>query len=221
MEALTDCKRTVSETLSLPSRGTFHLSLTVLVHYRSHRHIQAYPTVRADSHEIPRVSCYSGPALSRHCATSYGAITLYGKAFNPLHLTQCFITTRPRVGTVTNHPTTPSTQPPTSITRTRFSHHPLSLATTHGISFPAGTKMFHFPAYPPHKSGSSPSRLLGSPIRTPSDQSPVGSSPRLIAAPHVLHRSYMPRHPPYALTQATTTVTHKQIQRHQTTSSHK
>ena len=27
---------------------------------------------------------------------------------------------------------------------------PLSLATTHGISFPAGTEMFHFPAYPPH-----------------------------------------------------------------------
>ena len=28
---------------------------------------------------------------------------------------------------------------------------PLSLATTHGISFPAGTEMFHFPAYPPHQ----------------------------------------------------------------------
>lgn len=28
--------------------------------------------------------------------------------------------------------------------------HPLSLATTHRISFPAGTKMFHFPALPPH-----------------------------------------------------------------------
>ena len=29
-EALTDCKRTVSGTISLPSRGTFHHSLTVL-----------------------------------------------------------------------------------------------------------------------------------------------------------------------------------------------
>ncbi len=28
--------------------------------------------------------------------------------------------------------------------------HPLSLATTHGISLPAGTEMFHFPAFPPH-----------------------------------------------------------------------
>src|SRR6476646_7631133 len=34
-DALTDCMPTVSGTISLPSRGTFHLSLTVLVHYRS------------------------------------------------------------------------------------------------------------------------------------------------------------------------------------------
>lgn len=46
---------------------------------------------------------------------------------------------------------------------------PLSLATTHGISFPAGTEMFHFPAYPPHKAvpahtagGSPHSEILGS-----------------------------------------------------------
>src|SRR5919205_530708 len=35
VKALTDCRRTVSGTLSLPSRGTFHHSLTVLVRYRS------------------------------------------------------------------------------------------------------------------------------------------------------------------------------------------
>src|SRR3569833_1395898 len=33
--ALTACRHTVSGTLSLPSRGTFHLYLTVLVRYRS------------------------------------------------------------------------------------------------------------------------------------------------------------------------------------------
>ena len=48
-----------------------------------------------------------------------------------------------------NSPTTPHTQPLPSITRTRFNHHPLSLATTHGISSPTGTEMFHFPASPP------------------------------------------------------------------------
>ena len=36
-DALTACKPTVSGSISLPSRGSFHLSLTVLVHYRSPR----------------------------------------------------------------------------------------------------------------------------------------------------------------------------------------
>src|SRR5690606_41934116 len=37
------------------------------------------------------------------------------------------------------------------------------------------------------------------PIRRSSDHSLVGSSPRLIAAPHVLLRLLAPRHPPCAL----------------------
>ena len=65
--------------------------------------------------------------------------------------------------------------------------------------------MFHFPAYPPHECGAGPSRPAGYPIRTPSDQSPVGGSPRPIAAPRVLHRSCLPRHPPCALADNTTT----------------
>src|SRR5919206_2718056 len=40
-KAPTACRHTVSGTLSLPSRGTFHLSLTVLVRYRSPGSIQA------------------------------------------------------------------------------------------------------------------------------------------------------------------------------------
>src|SRR6266511_4888576 len=39
----------------------------------------------------------------------------------------------------------------------------------------------------------------GSPIRTPWDHSSVDSSPRPIAASHVLHRLLAPRHPPCAL----------------------
>lgn len=35
LTALTTCRHTVSGSISLPSRGAFHLSLTVLVHYRS------------------------------------------------------------------------------------------------------------------------------------------------------------------------------------------
>src|SRR6266540_2856881 len=42
-DAPTACRHTVSGTLSLPSRGTFHLSLTVLVRYRSPGSIQGLP----------------------------------------------------------------------------------------------------------------------------------------------------------------------------------
>ena len=58
--ALTACRHTVSGTLSLPSRGTFHHSLTVLIRYRSSGSIQAYRVVPADSQQIPRARCYSG-----------------------------------------------------------------------------------------------------------------------------------------------------------------
>ncbi len=58
--APTDCRHTVSGTLSLPSRGTFHPSLTVLVHYRSPGSIQPYQVVLADSHGISRAPRYSG-----------------------------------------------------------------------------------------------------------------------------------------------------------------
>ena len=47
--------------------------------------------------------------------------------------------------------------------------------------------------------GNTTSLVLGSPIRTSSDQRSVDSSPRLIAASYVLHRPLMPRHPPCAL----------------------
>jgi hypothetical protein len=45
----------------------------------------------------------------------------------------------------------------------------------------------------------------GYPIRTSSDHSSVDSSPRPIAASHVLHRLLMPRHPPCALDNLTNT----------------
>ena len=100
-------------------------------------------------------------------------------------------------------PTTPHTQPLPRLTRTRFHHHPLSLATTHGISSPTGTEMFHFPAsplapYTTSDTSDTPQRVPGLPIRTPSDHSPSAGSPRLIAGHHVLHRPLMPRHPPNA-----------------------
>ena len=129
----------------------------------------------------------------------YGAITLYGPVSNPVRLRHGFITPAGPVGTRKTASHNPIRATPDGYhTRTVWPA-PLSLATTHGISFPAGTEMFHFPAYPPAETGTGPSRPVGSPIRRSSDQSPLGGSPRHIAARDVLHRSCLPRHPPHAL----------------------
>jgi hypothetical protein len=80
-KALMDCRQTVSGTLSLPSRGTFHLSLTVLVHYRSPGSIQAYQVVLADSRQISGVRRYSRTPQERSEIFAYRTITAYGAAF--------------------------------------------------------------------------------------------------------------------------------------------
>ena len=57
------CRRVVSGSLSLPARGAFHLSLTVLVRYRSHRSLSPWRVVPPASRPISRVGRYSGPPL--------------------------------------------------------------------------------------------------------------------------------------------------------------
>ena len=52
---------TVSGAVSLPSRGAFHLSLAVLVRYRSQGSVQAWMVVHPASDRVPRARPYSGP----------------------------------------------------------------------------------------------------------------------------------------------------------------
>ena len=54
-------------------------------------------------------------------AFGYGAITLYGPVSNPVPLAHGFLTAGRPVGTGAHAPTTPHAQPPTGITRARFS----------------------------------------------------------------------------------------------------
>src|SRR5690606_30478227 len=56
----TACRHTVSGSFHSPVRGSFHLSLTVLVHYRSLRSIWPDRMVPADSGRISPVPPYSG-----------------------------------------------------------------------------------------------------------------------------------------------------------------
>ena len=77
--AMTDCKHTVSGTISLPSRGTFHPSLTVLTTLSVTPSIQAYRVVPADSQQIPRARCYSGTQTTQpHTPSRTGLFTYSG-----------------------------------------------------------------------------------------------------------------------------------------------
>ena len=68
-----------------PVRGSFHLSLTVLVHYRSLRSIQPYRMVPADSHKASPTSRYSG-YYQANILYVYWAITMYRRASHPVPL---------------------------------------------------------------------------------------------------------------------------------------
>ena len=206
--ALTDCRHTVSGTISLPSRGTFHHSLTVLIRYRSLGSIQAYRVVPADSQQISRARCYSGTVPRKPLMFS-------STGLSPS-------TDRPSQATSTN--TTVYHFRPDRRTERRNApqhrtHNPRRVSHAHGLailrfrsplltesllfSLPTGTEMFHFPAFPPTPiysvAGDTTSLVPGFPIRTSSDPRSVDSSPRHNAASHVLHRLPVPRHPPCAL----------------------
>jgi|NOAtaT_5_FD_contig_71_1630145_length_1283_multi_11_in_0_out_0_1 hypothetical protein len=75
--ALIACTHTVSCSISLPARGSFHLSITVLVHYRSPTVFSLSKMVLLDSHGISRVPHYSG-ATEVCLIFVYRAITVFG-----------------------------------------------------------------------------------------------------------------------------------------------
>src|SRR5256712_4912216 len=78
--ASTACRHTVSVSISLPSRGAFHLSLTVLVHYRS---LEVF-SLRQWSDWFPTQETFRVVLESsdrRLIAFAYRAITVYGGRF--------------------------------------------------------------------------------------------------------------------------------------------
>ena len=90
------CRYTISGSLNSPHRGSFHLSLTVLVHYRSISSIQAYEMVLADSGRIARVPPYLGFPLCLNRDFGYGALTLCGLTFHSARLSLSSPMSRPR-----------------------------------------------------------------------------------------------------------------------------
>ena len=132
--------------------------------------------VPADSRRIPRAPRYSGYRYASHRFV-YASFTLYGATFQRLPLTIFLATAR-------------SYNPAEAGTSAVWAT-PRSLATTWGItnlfSFPPGTKMFQFPGLAPamRVTGLQPDGLSHSEIR---GSRVICTSPRLVAAYHVLHR---------------------------------
>ena len=152
--------------------GSFHLCLTVLVHYRSLRSIQPYRMVPAVSRKIPLVPRYSGYYLSSSftCTGLSPSLASFPMLFyfGPIQLCS---------------PTTPARL------LLQVWALPRSLATTYGIIFlfspPTGTQMFQFPAFQCFRtlvlqtSGLPHSDIYGS--------RSICNSPQLFAAYHVFH----------------------------------
>jgi hypothetical protein len=112
----------VSGTISLPSRGTFHHSLTVLIRYRSPESIQPYQVVLANSPHITGVHGYSRTLTHRLSAFTYRTLTVYGAALTRLRLTHNFLTAHRTVRPCPEDLTTPHWQPLTGITPAWFRH---------------------------------------------------------------------------------------------------
>ena len=124
---------------SPPSRGAFQLSLTVLVRYRSRDVFRVGSRCLPASRRISNRRYSGSPETLR--AYAYGAITLSGAAF------QRTSASPPRLQRRALQHHIPWVFPPrVQFALCRF-RSPLLTASLL-LSFPAGTKMFQFPAFP-------------------------------------------------------------------------
>ena len=166
--------------------------------------------VPPDSHRITRVLWYSGYKTGGACVFVYGAITRYGPAFQQCSTNTTLCNSLAGLWPCQSCPTTIQAATPIRLHHLNFGLFPVRsplLRESLLISLPPGTEMFHFPgcALPTlciqvgvtwlHHAGLPHSEIFGSTL--------ARSSPKLIAAGHVLHRRLMPRHPPYALIRLT------------------
>ena len=92
MGAPTARGRAVSGAVSLPSRGAFHLSLTVLVRYRSRESVQPWRVVPPASRGVSRAPRYSGPETRCQRPSGYGALTLFRRPSQAVPLPRGFVT---------------------------------------------------------------------------------------------------------------------------------
>ena len=133
----TACKHRVSGSLSLPSRGSFHLSLTVLFaigHMVVFSLLGWSPFLPSGFH----VSRRTPDTACTRLGFAYGTVTRYGLSFNTVRL--------PKLRNLLRSLPRPYFYRRFGLLRFRS---PL-LSESFLLSFPPGTKMFQFPGFPPH-----------------------------------------------------------------------
>ncbi len=137
------------------------------------------------SHKVSRVSWYSGSDLESSLFT-YRAITFYGGPFQVPSASKIYTTLKPH-------------NPPQNAGFRLFPFRSPLLRESNSFSFPRATKMFQFARYPLRQMAESLEFIQGGyPIRKSPDQRLFDTSPRPIAAYHVLLRLFKSRHPPNA-----------------------
>ncbi len=143
----------VSGTISLPLRGTFHLSLTVLVHYRSPLVFSLAgwsPRIRSGFHVSGSTQVHLREATT---LSSTGLLPAAAGLSSPLRLARDFVTLA-GPGTVRKRcPTTPDMQRIPAYTYQVWAISPFVRHYSGNrdfLSFPPGTQMCHFPGFPPH-----------------------------------------------------------------------
>ncbi len=151
-DAPTACRHTVSGTISLRSRGTFHHSLTVLsaIGHQGIFRLSGWSRQIHTGFLGPRATWVVLKQAVDVSAT--GVLPSTPDLSHVLRLHQRFLTCRPIGRLIKRTPTTPYAQPLPGITRIRFGliqfRSPL-LPESRLFSLPEGTEMFHFPSFPP------------------------------------------------------------------------
>ena len=151
-----------------PHWGAFHLSLTVLVHYRSHRSLSPWRVVPPASRPITRVGRYSGTPLA-----TIPRLRLPGshRLWRPVPGDfRWLLLCRPWVLQPRGHKDLGLGSGPV--------RSPL-LGPSRLISLPPGTEMFQFPGFAsPSEEGDDVARATpGSPIRPPGDHGTCAPPP--------------------------------------------
>ena len=126
--------RTVSGALSLPSRGAFHLSLTVLVRYRSWESAQPWRVVPPASDRVSRARPYSGSRIASPDPSRTGLSPAAAGLPMPFRF-RVALRLRPREQALgMARPATPAQQRPVACTCAGLGSGPVSLAATPGVS---------------------------------------------------------------------------------------